>query len=281
MSSQVSSSQVSSSQVCSSQVSARHGAGEQVIRAAASDVVLAFERRLAPALDLAEHASDLVAAARAMAGRFAAGGKLIAFGTGAASTDAQHVAVEFVHPVIVGKRALPAISLNCDVASLTAIAADAGLGQVFAHQLAKLAEPADIALGIAVGTDRSGVLAGLRTARAAGLLTVALTDARLAVSEDGRADHLLAVRSADPRVVKEIHVTIYHLLWELVHVFIEQAACITCSDSAVPGMVVALLDDDLAVIETSAGQEEVSVALVAARVGDTILVHAGEAIAVM
>jgi hydrogenase expression/formation protein HypC len=57
--------------------------------------------------------------------------------------------------------------------------------------------------------------------------------------------------------------------------------CITCSDTAVACTVVALLDDDLAIVDTSAGEEEVSVALVEARVGDTILVHAGEAIAVI
>ncbi|HUC57030.1 MAG TPA: HypC/HybG/HupF family hydrogenase formation chaperone [Streptosporangiaceae bacterium] len=60
-----------------------------------------------------------------------------------------------------------------------------------------------------------------------------------------------------------------------------EGACITCSDTAVACKVVALLDDDLAIVDTSAGAEEVSVALVEARVGDTILVHAGEAIAVM
>jgi hydrogenase expression/formation protein HypC len=57
--------------------------------------------------------------------------------------------------------------------------------------------------------------------------------------------------------------------------------CITCSDQAVAVTVVRLLDDDLALVDTGAGQEEVSVALVAAGIGDTILVHAGEAIAVM
>jgi hydrogenase expression/formation protein HypC len=57
--------------------------------------------------------------------------------------------------------------------------------------------------------------------------------------------------------------------------------CITCSDQAVAVTVVRLLDDDLAVVDAGAGQEEVSVALVAARIGDTILVHAGEAIAVL
>ena len=57
--------------------------------------------------------------------------------------------------------------------------------------------------------------------------------------------------------------------------------CVTCSDVAVPGTVVALLDDGLAIISTSAGEEEVSVALVEAGIGDTVLVHAAEAIAVM
>jgi hydrogenase maturation factor len=57
--------------------------------------------------------------------------------------------------------------------------------------------------------------------------------------------------------------------------------CVTCSDTAVACTVVALLDDDLALVDTPAGEEEVSVALVEARIGDTILVHAGEAIAVI
>ena len=57
--------------------------------------------------------------------------------------------------------------------------------------------------------------------------------------------------------------------------------CITCSDTAVQATVVRLLDDDLAVVDTGQGEEEVSVALVPARVGDTILVHAREAIAIV
>ena len=57
--------------------------------------------------------------------------------------------------------------------------------------------------------------------------------------------------------------------------------CITCSDTAVPVTIVRLLDDGLAVVDTGAGEEEVSVALVRAAVGDTVLVHAKEAIAVV
>ena len=77
-----------------------------------------------------------------MAIRFHQGGKLVVFGTGGSSTDAQHVAVEFVHPVIVGKRALPAISLTTDVATVTGIAAREGMAAIFSHQLRYLAEPA-------------------------------------------------------------------------------------------------------------------------------------------
>ncbi|HUC57029.1 MAG TPA: SIS domain-containing protein [Streptosporangiaceae bacterium] len=186
----------------------------------------AFDRRIAPARRLADHADEIVAAAYDMAGRFHGGGKLITFGTGAASADAQHVAVEFVHPVIVGKRALPAMSLTSDIATVTALAADAGLADIFAHQVRKLAGPEDIALGIATGPGSSSVLAGLRAARAAGLLTIGLANEAAATSIRNFADHLLVARSADPRVIKEIHVTIYHLLWELVHVFIEQPSAL-------------------------------------------------------
>jgi D-sedoheptulose 7-phosphate isomerase len=158
-----------------------------------------------------------------MAVRFHRGGRLMVFGPGGASTDAQHVAVEFVHPVIVGKRALPAIALTTDVATVTGIAERDGVAAIFAHQIRYLAGPADIALGISADGDSASVLAGLEAARELGLLTIALAGGdggRIAASK--AADHLLVADSADPRVVKEMHVTVYHVLWELVHVFFEQ-----------------------------------------------------------
>jgi D-sedoheptulose 7-phosphate isomerase len=182
-----------------------------------------FARRDAPVRDLAAHAGDVAAACHAMAKRFHRGGKLVVFGVGPASTDAQHVAVEFVHPVIVGKRALPAISLTADVATVTGVAASQGLPEIFAHQLRCLAGPTDIALGISADGDCPSVLRGLAAAHDLGLLTVALTGGdggAIAASE--AVDHSLVARSADPCVVKETHVTMYHVLWELVHVFFEQ-----------------------------------------------------------
>jgi D-sedoheptulose 7-phosphate isomerase len=180
-------------------------------------------RRTDPLTDLGAHAEDVARTCHAMASRFHRGGKLMVFGNGGPSTDAQHVAVEFVHPVIVGKRALPAMSLTSDVATLTGIANRAGLAETFAHQIRFLAEPVDIALGLSTDGECANVLRGLEQARDIGMLTVALVGGDGgAIASSGVADHVLVARSTDPRVVKEVHVTMYHVLWELVHVFFEQ-----------------------------------------------------------
>ncbi|HEY7431230.1 MAG TPA: SIS domain-containing protein [Streptosporangiaceae bacterium] len=182
-----------------------------------------FARRDDPLDDLAGQAEAVATACHAMAVRFHRGGKLIVFGTGGASTDAHHVAVEFVHPVIVGKRALPAITLTADVATVTGVAEREGMAAIFAHQIRYLARPQDIALGLAADGDCASVLAGLVEAARLGLLTVALVGGDGgAIAASGTVDHLLTARSADPCVVKEVQVTTYHLLWELVHVFFEQ-----------------------------------------------------------
>ncbi|GAA0403295.1 phosphoheptose isomerase [Acrocarpospora corrugata] len=184
-------------------------------------VSAAFERRVGPGGALAEETDRILRACQDMAARFQQGGKLIVFGNGGSATDAQHVAVEFVHPVIVGKRALPAISLTNDAAILTGIARTDGLDGIFAGQLRLLASPGDIAVGFSTDGGCASVLRGLETARELGLLTVALVGGSEAPFGDV-ADHLLVARSDDPLVVKEVHMTIYHLLWELVHVFFEQ-----------------------------------------------------------
>jgi D-sedoheptulose 7-phosphate isomerase len=188
----------------------------------ALDPAQLFGRRTAPTESLADQATAVADACHAMAVRFHQGGKLVVFGTGGASADAQHVAVEFVHPVIVGKRALPAISLTADVATVTGVAARDGVAEIFAHQIRYLAEPEDIAIGISADGQDASVLAGLAAARDRGLLTIALVGGTDGLAGHPAVDHLLTAPSADPRVVKELHVTMYHLLWELVHVFFEQ-----------------------------------------------------------
>ncbi len=188
----------------------------------AGPVRSAFARRVPAGEALADDAEAVARACHDMARRFAAGGKLIVFGSGSAATDAQHLAVEFVHPVIVGKRAFPAISLTGDVATLTGVASREGVHEVFARQLRLLADPDDIALGLCTVGACPMVLGGLRAARDLGLLTLALMggDGGAAARATG-AEHVFVVHSDDPRVVKEVHVTTYHVLWELVHVFFE------------------------------------------------------------
>jgi D-sedoheptulose 7-phosphate isomerase len=213
-------------------VTAREDLAGSSLRADDSGVTALFERRAAPVLEFAEQASAVAAACHDMAVRFHRGGKLVVFGTGGPSTDAQHVAVEFVHPVIVGKRALPAISLTSDVATVTGVAARQGMAAIFAHQIRYLAEPADIALGISTDGNCPSVLAGLLAARELGMLTIALAGGGGgAIAARPAADHVLITTSADPLIVKEMHVTTYHVLWELVHVFFEQPGVLG------PGMV--------------------------------------------
>jgi D-sedoheptulose 7-phosphate isomerase len=186
-------------------------------------VTAAFGLRTRPMLEFAEQADRVVAASHAMAIRFHQGGKLVVFGSGGPSTDAQHVAAEFVHPVIVGKRALPAMSLTSDMATVTGVAERDRMPGIFAHQIRFLAQPADIALGISTDGSSPAVLAGLLAAHDLGMLTVALAGSGGgAIAASPAVDHLLPTSSSDPRILKEIHVTTYHVLWELVHVFFEQ-----------------------------------------------------------
>jgi len=148
-------------------------------------------------------APRLAAACHEMSRRFLAGGRLLAFGQGAAATDAQHVSVEFVHPVIVGKRALPALDLGPD----------------FEARLRVITRPDDMVMGFASprGSSPSGKATALeralRIAGERGALTFALP------GEGG--DYPFAVPDEDPFVCQEIVEILYHMLWETVHVYFE------------------------------------------------------------
>lgn len=156
-----------------------------------------------------------------MAQRFHQGGRLLAFGNGAWASDAQHVAVEFVHPVIVGKRALPAIALTNDLAILSNLTNDRDGGFSFERQLTALARPADIALGFSQQGRDINVLKALCRAHQIGLLTLGLTGDHGGAMAGSTLDFCFIAPSSDPLVVQETHETLYHILWELVHLFFE------------------------------------------------------------
>jgi D-sedoheptulose 7-phosphate isomerase len=136
-----------------------------------------------------------------MAERFARERRLIAFGRSpAARSDVRHVAVEFVHPVIVGKRALPAIGL-------------AGEGGSLREQVDLTAEPDDIAIAFGADTDGGEAAEATALARERGCLTLAFAPAG--------AEWEFGPPSADPSIRQELVETLYHVLWELVHVFFD------------------------------------------------------------
>ncbi|WP_457654619.1 SIS domain-containing protein [Rhodocaloribacter sp.] len=155
---------------------------------ARNDVSRAFFPREAP---------RLAEASRRMAGRFLDGGRILAFGRGPYATDARHVSVEFVHPVIVGKRALPALDL----------------GPAFAHSLPVLVAPSDIVMGFGPPGGDALVARMLDVAAARGALTFALPGAT--------GDYAVAAPSDDPFLHQEMIEILYHTLWETVHVFLE------------------------------------------------------------
>ncbi len=183
-------------------------------------VAARFEQSIAvPEAFFAAETGRIAEACWAMARRFHQAGRLLAFGNGACATDAQHVSVEFVHPVIVGKRALPALALTNDSAALSGVRG--GDGADFARQITVLARPQDMAIGFSPDGECGNVRAALQEARRRGLLALGLAGGDGGQFVEAGLDFCFVVRSHDPLVVQETHETLYHILWELVHVFFE------------------------------------------------------------
>jgi D-sedoheptulose 7-phosphate isomerase len=180
-----------------------------------------------PEAFFAAEAGRIAEACWAMAQRFHQGGRLLAFGNGAAATDAQHVAVEFVHPVIVGKRALPALALTNDSATLSGVMSGGGAAAPFKRQIAVLARPQDIAMGISPDGRCANVLEALAEARRLRLLTIGLAGGDGGLFAQAELDFCFVVPAGDPMVVQETQETLYHVLWELVHIFFEHEGLLT------------------------------------------------------
>ena len=185
-------------------------------------VAARFERSIEiPETFFTAEADRIAQACLAMADRFHRGGRLIAFGNGAWASDAQHVSVEFVHPVIVGKRALPALALTNDSALWGGANRSGQGGMQFARQLTMLARAQDIAMGFSLHGDDANILEALAVAKEMGLLTLGLTSGDGGTFTQSGLDFCFCVESDDPLAVQETHETLYHVLWELVHIFFE------------------------------------------------------------
>jgi len=154
---------------------------------------------------------------REMASRFQDGSRLYVMGNGGSATDAQHVSVEFFHPIIEKRKPLPAMALTADQALLTAISNDRDFAKVFADQLRVLARAGDMAMAISTSGKSPNLVQALEAARELNLLTIAFTG-----KDGGRladlADYCFVVPSFSIHRIQETHVTLYHIVWDLVHV---------------------------------------------------------------
>jgi D-sedoheptulose 7-phosphate isomerase len=164
-----------------------------------------------------EQAGRIVECAQALAQAFDQGARLFVMGNGGSSCDAAHIAVEFMHPIIQKRPALPAIALTTDTALLTAVGNDQDFAMAFLEQLRMLARRGDIALGISTSGKSANVNRALQAARELGLVTVGF-----AGRDGGRmtefCDWSFTVPSYSIHRIQESHVTLLHILWDLIHV---------------------------------------------------------------
>jgi hydrogenase maturation factor len=222
-------------------------------------------------------AEDLATAALTLARRFAVGATMWCVAP-EWPAHGRHVAVEFVHPVIVGKKALPAVSLE-------------GADVVTAARL--LARPGDVLLVVS-SSDHPATLDLLSRAEAWGLTRVWLGAGPRPAS--GRAEHVVWLDGADPALASRSGdmVLLYHLLWELTHVVFEHPGllepepacsdevCITCSDEGRVAEVRTVRHDGMVDVLVNGIVENIDVTLVEpVAPGDLLLVHAGVALATL
>jgi D-sedoheptulose 7-phosphate isomerase len=162
-----------------------------------------------------EQGEEVLAAARLLVEVFKNGGKVLIFGNGGSAADAQHLAAEFVNRFQVERPPLAALALTTDTSILTAVANDYDFKQVFAKQVRALGRPGDLAWGISTSGNSPNVVAGLDAARELSMKTLAFS------GRDGgpvaaAADLALTVPSRNTPRVQEVHITIGHVLCDLV-----------------------------------------------------------------
>jgi phosphoheptose isomerase len=137
------------------------------------------------------------------------------FGNGGSAADAQHLASELVGRFVMDRPALTALALTTDASAITSISNDYGFDQVFARQIEGLGKPGDVALAISTSGRSANVLLGVKRARECGLTTIGLTGGDGGQLAD-LVDIPIIVPSANTARIQECHITIGHILCEIV-----------------------------------------------------------------
>ncbi len=163
------------------------------------------------------YANEIGELSQKMAARFQQGRKLWVMGNGGSACDAQHVAVEFIHPIIEKRRALPALDLVSQIPVVTAISNDKDFARVFIDQIELWGSKDDMAMAISTSGKSPNLIYAREAAREKGMLTIAFSG-----KDGGRmpevADYCFTVPSFSIHRIQESHVALLHILWDLTHV---------------------------------------------------------------
>jgi D-sedoheptulose 7-phosphate isomerase len=168
----------------------------------------------------------LMSCAADTAARFAAGGRLLAFGNGGSATDAQQLATLFLNPGG-DARPLPALGLAADTSVVTALCNDIGVDVVFARQIAAFGRRNDIAVGLSTSGNSDNLLRAFDEASRRGLLTIGFAGYQGGkMAEMGSIDYLFVAPSSSVHRIQEAQTTVYHILWELTLAELDRAGAV-------------------------------------------------------
>ncbi len=171
-----------------------------------ADLKLRFAKE---SLDEVQNATEIILKC------FKSGGKLLVFGNGGSAADAQHIAAEFVNKFNLNRPALPCIALTTDTSLITSICNDDSFKSLFSRQIEALGKKGDVAIGITTGGKSTNVINGLNTARSLELKTIGLIGNDPSKIKN-YADCLISVPSDVTARIQELHITVGHIICELI-----------------------------------------------------------------
>ena len=161
-----------------------------------------------------KHIDHIIRAAQQMATCIKAGNKILIFGNGGSAADAQHLAAEFVNRFKIERPPLAALALTTDTSILTSIGNDYHFNDIFSKQIEALGKKNDIAWGMSTSGNSKNVIQAIKAANAKKLFSIASTGRGGALAESAKL--VFAAESDDPARIQEAHITLGHILCDLV-----------------------------------------------------------------
>jgi D-sedoheptulose 7-phosphate isomerase len=164
----------------------------------------------------------VIEVAKTIANAFNDGKKIILFGNGGSSTDASHIAAEFINRFKRERPSLPALALNTDMAVITSIANDYDFSEIFAKQLKSLSQEGDVVIALSTSGSSQNIIKAMDVAKRKKLTTVAFTGAK-GEKFASRATYAFIVPSDNTARIQETHITLAHVLCQMVEEILFEA----------------------------------------------------------